>query len=577
MDIVLSRPSRERGQATILVTLSLLAMCGFIGFATDFGWAFYVKRSAQRAADAAALGATRAALQSTALTIDCVTMGCSGTPVACDQITAANLVIGCAYAQRNGFTPGGHNGHQSVTLQANTGDPNFAPGVNASYWVTARVTETVPQLFSAIRGHSLATVSAEATAAVTDVVVTGSLILLNRSGDASPTVGAGSDLSVSGGGSVIASGGILMSSDAANSGILSGASRVINTAFTHIRGTGRYSFGNAGAWQNTPNTGFADGPQFLDPLREKGQPTLPTQVLPSIAVPGGNLAGGSSTLPTVLYPANYYATATCGTSCVQATGAPIAFGSGYFSMNNNGSSFGTYIFYGGISTTNGTDVTFSPGRYVLAGTNGSSLLSFSNKALFHDQTSTAGIPAADAGEIFIFTDLSYPGLSAQVPNLVRAQPGLFHYGNVSLQSGNNAGSGINLHGLNDVDPSLPPELKQFAPVVIWQDQGNSHILYTADGSIDTSCPGATVDNPCTNSKVAATSSSPQLSLQASPGARFYGAVYQPRGAWTVIQGSGSTVGPLQIVTGALSMQGSGTVLLQGLANPLTTLTATLVE
>ncbi len=576
MNAPINRRRGEKGQATILVTLALLAMFGLIGLAVDFGWAFYVRRSAQAAADSAALAATRAALQSIAPSIDCLTMGCDVTPVSCDLVSAGNLLVGCTYAQRNGFAPGGNSGHQAVTIQANTGNPATAPGVSSSYWVTVRVSETVPQLFSALLGHPLATVSARATGAVADVVVTGSLILLNRSGDASPVVGSGADLAVGGSGTVTGSGGILMASNASNSGTLSGSSRVINTAFTHILGSGKYSAGS-GAWQNTPTSGYADGSQFFDPLREKGQPPLPSTVLPSVAVAGGALLGGSSTAPTILQPGNYYATSSCGTSCIQASGNAITFGNGYFATDNAGAGFGTYIFYGGMSTNNGTNISFAPGRYVLAGANGGTLLSITNKTILVDHTAASGVPAADAGEIFVFTDLSYPGMASQVPALVSARSGIFTYGSVNIQGGNNTGSKINLHGLNQSDPSLPAELYPFAPVVMWQDQGNSHVKYTIDGDVDTSCVGSTINSPCTNSRVSALATSPQLTLQGSPFTQFFGAIYQPRGAWTIIQGSGSTTGPLQIVTGALNVQGSGTVLLQGLANPLTSLSAVLVE
>jgi hypothetical protein len=113
--------------------------------------------------------------------------------------------------------------------------------------------------------------------------------------------------------------------------------------------------------------------------------------------------------------------------------------------------------------------------------------------------------------------------------------------------------------------------------MMWQDQGNSHIKYTANGNIDLSCPGSTIDSPCTSSKVSATATSPEMDISSAPNIQLYGAVYQPRGAWTLLQGSGTSNVPVQLVTGALSAQGSGSVLLQGLANPVTTLTAALVE
>jgi Flp pilus assembly protein TadG len=573
--------SGEAGQATIMVTLALLAMCGLIGLAVDFGWAFYVRRAAQAAADSAALAATRAALKSSQGSIDCVTLGCEASPVSCSSVSAANLSTACAYAERNGFTPGGGNGHQSVTIQAGTGSAPTASGVSSQYWTTVRVSETVPQLFSAVMGHPLATVAARSTGAVTEVVVTGSLILLNRSGDASPSIlGVGTNLSVQGGGTVTATGGILMASTSSSAGQLGGSSRVINTAFTHILGTGRYTLGGASsAWQNTPTNGYSDGSQFFDPMRGKGQPSAPASILPAVAVPGGSVAGGTSTNPTVLYPGNYYATTSCGTGCVQASAAPITLGNGYFTFDNNGAGFGNYIFYGGLATGSGsTTVTFAPGRYIFAGTTGGNAsFSINNGTTLQDHTATAGVPASDAGEIFIFTDLTYPGLSSQIPAAVSAQSSLFSYGSAGFKAGSNSKSSINLHGLNPTDPNLPANLQQFAPVVMWQDQGNSHVKYAADGSVDTSCPGATIDNPCTNPRVSASAASPQLDLLSSASARLYGAVYQPRGGWMVIQGSGSSTGPLQIVTGALSVQGSGTVLLKGLANPVTMLTAALVE
>ena len=49
--------SKRRGQALILVTLTLIPMLGFIGLVTDLGYMHYVQKSAQAAADSAALAA----------------------------------------------------------------------------------------------------------------------------------------------------------------------------------------------------------------------------------------------------------------------------------------------------------------------------------------------------------------------------------------------------------------------------------------------------------------------------------------------------------------------------------------
>src|SRR5437879_13391501 len=52
---------QKNGQAIVLVTLSLFVMAGMMGLAVDFGWMFFLKKSAQAAADAGALAAVQEA------------------------------------------------------------------------------------------------------------------------------------------------------------------------------------------------------------------------------------------------------------------------------------------------------------------------------------------------------------------------------------------------------------------------------------------------------------------------------------------------------------------------------------
>src|SRR3989442_7740019 len=56
-----TRQRNLTGQALVLVTLALFAMMGMMGLAVDLGWMFFLKKSAQATADAAALGAVREA------------------------------------------------------------------------------------------------------------------------------------------------------------------------------------------------------------------------------------------------------------------------------------------------------------------------------------------------------------------------------------------------------------------------------------------------------------------------------------------------------------------------------------
>jgi hypothetical protein len=68
-----------------------------------------------------------------------------------------------------------------------------------------------------------------------------------------------------------------------------------------------------------------------------------------------------------------------------------------------------------------------------------------------------------------------------------------------------------------------------------------------------------------------------MTLQATPGLKLYGVLYQPRGAALTMQGSGSVSTPMVIITGTLTMGGSPTVL-QPLTNTgLITKVVALVE
>jgi Flp pilus assembly protein TadG len=62
MEHMMKLRSGERGQALLLVTLSLFAMCGLLGLAVDLGWSYFIQKSAQNAADSAALSAAYQAL-----------------------------------------------------------------------------------------------------------------------------------------------------------------------------------------------------------------------------------------------------------------------------------------------------------------------------------------------------------------------------------------------------------------------------------------------------------------------------------------------------------------------------------
>jgi hypothetical protein len=165
------RAAKQRGQVLILVTLAAIPMFAIAGLVTDLGYMQYVRRSTQTAADAAA----RAAM----IQFHSANFGssyscggavvCQAAPQFCDPAigTPANAIEnGCLYAKQNGFI---HSSTQDVTYVSGvSASPPTTVGLSSvSYWVTFRVTQIVPMLFSAVAGNTTGMVTSRATAAIT--------------------------------------------------------------------------------------------------------------------------------------------------------------------------------------------------------------------------------------------------------------------------------------------------------------------------------------------------------------------------------------------------------------------------
>jgi len=157
----------KKGQSLLIITIALIPMFGIVGLVTDLGYMHYLKKSAQNAADAAAMAGI---LQyQWGLGGSAAACGVSGVvcqnAISCSPAPANYLNSACLYATQNGFSA---SGNQNVTVAAGTGTPPTASGVNSlGYWVTVRVTQTVPPLFMAAMGFSNGLVAARATAATT--------------------------------------------------------------------------------------------------------------------------------------------------------------------------------------------------------------------------------------------------------------------------------------------------------------------------------------------------------------------------------------------------------------------------
>jgi hypothetical protein len=579
-----------------MTTLCLMALIGMLALVFDIGWAYFQRKSAQKAADAASLaGAYQALFNVQGGTPQCGTnVPCQDSTPCPSNLTAPTtdpIAVACLYAQQNGFSVGGSNGRQVVSVAAGTTvPPPSAPGVTGIYyWMTVRVMQKdsiwfgavltsdasssrsviqdAPQsALAAFKGLPVALAltgfspAARASAGVTDGPFGGSLFLLNRQNDTWSVDSPGVNLTNGGNPVINAPGGIYMASINNGSNNPAGAyagrlqgTPVVTSPFTYIRGAGGVTLGGNASWTVTPTSGLPDSQMFWDPMSGKGQPpALPSGGLTNyVGVPNGCL----SCMVQPLLPGQYYAIDSKG----NPTGAELT-GSGTVTFSDNGTGFGSYVLYGGLNFKNpGTTVTFSPGRYVLAGAqSGNQIFSYHSNVYLRDR-STAGVQNTDAGEIFIFTDPNYPGLAGNYPPALSSHTSTlnsFVMQSVYLQAGNTDAIEINLHGLNVTSPNVPSELKPFSPAVFWQDQRQSRVSYTSSGYIDkTSCgSGHDIDNPCTNSSMA-NSDVPGMNLQAHPNTNLYGLVYQPRGAWMTLQGNGNINSPTMFVTGAMNFQG----------------------
>lgn len=616
----------QRGQALVMVTLALFVICGMLGLAVDLGWSYFREKAARAAADSAAISAAKAAFanlgQNGSYTCGSLPSGsCQATALNCSSLSAGPLYIGCQYAQQNGFTDGQNN--TTVKMQADaapsyavcqvrdlaTGNCTTTANINTQYWVKAVAAESIPQLFSAILGHSTGVSSALSTAAVVKVLVNGALILLNRENDCAllqsgngngTTTVCGEDLKVQannnqGAFALQTSGNILLSSSCAGSrigsngcvdgnsaayaGVNQGGGTVCTgdnvngncrpTAGTFIAGGGGAVCGSGNGnsncttanWNTLPTNG-AD--PAADPMAGKAQPTAPSG-LADIPVLNGTISS-SATIPNtnqplcpggVCSPGNYYAVNSSGA----ATGGQLTVsGTIRFAACSGcsaGTSFGQYVFFGGLTGVNGSNAQFDPGQYMfagaIAGNNGpGSLLNTTTGFSLTDATSGTG-QNSDAGELFVFTDATYQGL--QVPLALASIQSSLKFGTANFSSGTANGNPttINLHGLNAANSNVPSNLQTLAPTLVWQDQRN---VYGAQNE---------------------PAGSPELDLQASPNVHLYGVIYQPRGAWTTLTGGGGYTGALQLISGALNVQGNAHIELTAPLNPLTITKVALIE
>jgi hypothetical protein len=326
-----------------MVTFALIPMFGILGLVTDIGYMQYIKMSAQTAAEAAAQAAIISYHETVGGSNPTCGVGgvvCSTDPSTCaSNITTPSNSIehGCMYAQTHGFS----STNQWVTYQAGVGStPPTAPGMGtASYWVTFRAVQRVPQMFSAVLGNPSGLVAARSTTAV--IGATDCIYALNPN--------ASGALSVGGTASLTSSCGVYVNSSNSCALSTNGNTAVLSAPEYDVRG----NVCTQNPLTPTPTTGVAPA---SDPLAGLAAPASAPYTCDHIGTysPNGN---------TDVYPGVY-----CGGIHVpNATytfhpGTYILVGGGLSTQSSNShiTNVGGTTFYNTFgSTTNSTTYSYS--------------------------------------------------------------------------------------------------------------------------------------------------------------------------------------------------------------------------
>jgi Flp pilus assembly protein TadG len=313
------------GQTSVMFTLGLTTMFGVVGMVSDAGYAYYRKQVAQAAAQSAAMAAVKAAYSTSAGNFQCGSnhVECYTSEYTCPSSIAvsggnSNILIGCQYAQTNGYTSGSK---QKVTFTSGTGS---ASGVYATYWATVKVSETVPFLFSIVNGGTQTTLTARSTVGYIPATSGGCVYVI------APT---GASLTMNGNTSLTTGCGVWDNSTDANAINLAGANTsIVATGGAAVKIVGGYSCygGTTSCITPTPTTGAASSG---DPLLGLDAPADTT----------------CNTPPTLGHSAY---------SISNPTGGTVTY-CGAFSVGNNEEAdfpAGTYIFKAGGGNSCGLSV-----------------------------------------------------------------------------------------------------------------------------------------------------------------------------------------------------------------------------
>jgi Flp pilus assembly protein TadG len=322
-----SRISRQHGQALLLFSFCAMVLFGMLGLVVDVGWAYYRKQVAQSAAESAATAAIGAAVKLSGGTIVCgvsnvVCQSETACPSSASNAGITNIDMGCEYASTNGFSTAGR---QKVTVASGTDTPPTVTGTAPKYWVTVRVSESIPQLFSAVLGVQNAAITARSTAGYFPGSIGGCIYVLNKT-----------DQSMQMNGNILFSTGcgVNINSTSLSALTLVGGAGLTASSGSKVNIVGGYSLGTNASITPTPVTGAAS---FTDPMGDVPAPSV-----------------GSCTSFGVSPSNNQKLTIDPGVYCgaISVTGhAVLTMNPGLYIVTSGG------VSVGGQATLNGTGVT----------------------------------------------------------------------------------------------------------------------------------------------------------------------------------------------------------------------------
>lgn len=364
----------SRGQAAIMISLSLVTLVGMLGLLVDMGFGYFTKQRCLMAAQSAAIAGAMAAKS---LTMSC---GTGSTVVPCQAATACSaslttpttnpVTAACLYAQQNGFVNGANSGKVSVKVAANLSSAVASPvsGISPTYWIQVTVSQQIPQTFSAILGKTLATAAAESTSGYFAGSSGGGCIYV-----LSPS---GSGLTNSGNVGITSGCGIYIDSSSSSAILFSGSPTITTTN---------------GSKTNVVGGILKSGSPVISPAAITGASYAPDPFLGILGAPSGVF---SVTPP---------ATGSCQSSVVLS-------GSGSYTINP-----GTYC--SSITMSGSVALTMNPGNYVLEGgitMSGSTSISGTGVLLY---VPSGGITLSGTGGITISAPTSgtYQGIALWQP------------------------------------------------------------------------------------------------------------------------------------------------------------------